>query len=149
MPEAVNNIQKLREETGAGVMDCKKALDEAKGDFDAAKKIIHARGFAKVQKRAGRETGAGLIESYVHGGRIGALLDIRAETDFVVNSEPFRRLAHELAMHIAATNPDTVESLLKQPYVRDESKTVESVIQEVIAQVGENIQVVTFTRLEL
>jgi len=111
-----DEVQKLREATGAGVMECKKALTDAKGDFAAAKKLIHERGLAKFEKRAGRETGAGLIESYIHNERIGVILDIRAETDFVVHSEPFRTLAHELAMQISAMNPADVDELLKQPY---------------------------------
>src|SRR5271156_5289170 len=96
-------VQKLREITGAGVMDCRKALIEADGDIDAAKKIIGEKGLTKVEKRAGRETGAGLVQTYVHNDRIGVLLDVRAETDFVVRSEPFRALAKELVMQVAAT----------------------------------------------
>ncbi len=144
-----DTLQKLRESTGAGVMECKKVLDETKGDFDAAIKLIHERGFAKVEKRAGRETGAGLIESYVHNERIGVIVDVRAETDFVVRSEPFRVLAHELAMQIAASAPETVEELLKQPYIKDESRTVEDILKDVIVKVGENIRVNKFFRLEL
>ena len=143
------DVQKLREVTGAGVMECKRALTDASGDFDAAKKLIGERGLAKVEKRAGRETGAGLIQSYVHNERIGVLLDVRAETDFVVRSDPFRKLAHELAMQISAMAPETVEDLLKQPYIRDESKTVEVLIGETIAKVGENIRVNKFARFEV
>lgn len=142
-------VQKLREATGAGVMDCRKALLEANGDFDQAKAIIAEKGLEKVEKRAGREAGAGLIQSYVHNERIGVLLDVRAETDFVVRSEPFRALAHDLAMHIAAVGPETVDELLAQPYVKDESKTVKDVIGEVIAKTGENITVNKFFRLEV
>lgn len=130
-------------------MECKKVLEDAKGDFDLAVKLIGERGLAKVEKRAGRATGAGLIESYVHNGRIGVILDIRAETDFVVRSEPFRTLAHDLAMHIAAAGPATTEELMKQPYVKDETKTVEAMIQGVIARVGENIRINQFARIEL
>ena len=102
-----------------------------------------------MEKRAGRSTGAGLIHSYVHNGRIGVLLDLRAETDFVVRSEPFRALAHELAMQIAAvpaTNPD---ELLGQPYIKNESRTVKDIIGDLIAKVGENITVNGFYRMEL
>src|SRR3989344_539653 len=133
-----NDVQKLREMTGAGVMDCKRALDDAKGDFDAAKKLIQERGFAKVEKRAGRETGAGLLHSYVHNERIGVLVDVRAETDFVVRSEPFRKLAHELAMQIAAVPVANVDELMTMPYIKDESRTVKQIVQDVIAKVGEN-----------
>lgn len=142
-------IQKLRDSTGAGVMEARHAVIEAKGSFEAALQILRERGLVKMEKRAGRETGAGLVHSYVHNGRIGVLLDIRAETDFVVRSEPFQKLAHELAMHIAASDPENAEELLGQPYVRDESKTVKEVIGEVIAKVGENISVNRFSRMEL
>ncbi len=141
-------VQKLREMTSAGVMDCRKALIEANGDIDAAVKIIHEKGFAKVEKRADRETGAGLVQSYVHNERIGVLLRLSAETDFVVRSEPFRALAHDLAMHIAAAAPKDVEELLAQPYIKDESRTIKDIISEVIAKVGENVVVGEFYRVE-
>ena len=87
------DVQKLRDLSGAGVMDCKKALGDAEGGFDKALILIRERGLAKVEKRAGRETGAGLIYSYIHGERIGVLVDLRAETDFVAHSDPFKNLA--------------------------------------------------------
>lgn len=145
----VNDVQKLREVTGAGVVECKKALDEAKGDFEAASKIIHERGLAKVEKRAGREAGAGLIYSYVHNDRIGVLVDVRAETDFVVRSEPFRALAREVAMQVSAMAPESVEALLEQPYIRDEAKTVADLVKDVIARVGENVKIANFSRMEI
>jgi elongation factor Ts len=141
-------VQKLREITSAGVMDCRKALIEANGDIDVATKIIHEKGLAKVEKRADRETGAGLVLSYVHNERIGVLLRLSAETDFVVRSEPFRALAHDLVMHIAAAAPKDVEELLAQPYIKDESRTVKDLIGEVIAKVGENVTVNEFSRIE-
>jgi elongation factor Ts len=143
------DVQKLREATGAGVMDCQKALSDAGGDFDKAIQIIGERGLIKVEKRAGREAGAGLIYSYVHNERIGALLDLRAETDFVVRSDPFKKLAHELAMQIAAAAPRDVEELFKQPYIKDETRTVKDLVNEVIAKVGENIKINKFYRIEL
>jgi len=142
-------IQKLREITGAGVMECKKALDEAGGDFDKACQIIHEKGQMKVEKRANRETGAGLIYSYVHNERIGVLLDLRAETDFVVRSDPFRELAKEIAMQIAAMAPQNIDELLSQPYIKNESKTVKDLINETIAKVGENIKINNFFRMEI
>lgn len=142
-------VQKLRDMTGAGVMDCRKALLEADGDLDRAKAIIAERGIAKVEKRAGRETGAGLVYSYVHAERIGVLLEVRAETDFVVRSEPFRALARDLAMHIAASAPANVEELLAQPYVKDESRAVKDIVNDVIAKVGENVVVNQFSRIEV
>jgi elongation factor Ts len=146
---ATNDIQKLREVTGAGVMECKKALDEAGGDFDRAKAIIQERGLSKVEKRAGRETGAGLVKTYVHNERIGVLVDLRAETDFVVRSEPFRALAQDLVMQIAATDPENVEALLEQEYIRDPSKKVSDLVNDVIARVGENVKINKFCRMEV
>lgn len=143
------DVQKLRDATGAGIMECKKALTDAGGDFDKATVLIHERGLTKVEKRSGRETGAGLIYSYVHNERIGVLLDVRAETDFVVRSEPFRALVKEVALQISAANPATVEELLAQPYIRDESKTVDSLVKEVIARVGENVRINKFFRAEV
>lgn len=142
------DIQKLRELTGAGVVDCKRALTDANGDLENAKKLLHERGAAKVEKRSERETGAGLIFSYVHNERIGVILDLRAETDFVARSEPFRDLAKEITMQIAAMMPENTVALLAQPYIKDESKTVNDIINDVIAIVGENIRVNNFSRIE-
>lgn len=145
----VSQIQELREATGAGVMECKKALEEAAGNLGRAKEIIRERGMAKMEKRADRATGAGFIQPYIHNSRIGVLVDVRAETDFVVRSEPFQQLAKEIAMHIAAANPANIEELLAQPYVRDESMTVETIIKDASAKVGEVIRVNAFSRLEV
>ena len=142
-------IQKLREETGAGVMDCKRALDEAKGDYEKAKKILDEKGILKAEKKASRATGAGILEAYVHNSRVGVLLELRCETDFVGRAEPVKNLAHNLVLHIAAMAPETIEALLSQPYVKDESKTVEEVIKGVIAIVGENLKVERFTRYQI
>lgn len=142
-------LQKLREQTGAGIVDCKKAFDEAGGDIDKAAEILHKKGMAKVEKRADREAGAGLAYSYVHNDRIGVLLDLRAETDFVVRSEPFQQLASELAMQIAAMGGETVDEVLAQPYVKDEKRTVADLIKDVIARVGENVKLNKFFRLEV
>lgn len=149
MENKTRDIQKLRGMTGAGVMDCQRAFNDAKGDFDAALVLIRERGLAKVEKRAGRETGAGMVHSYIHGERIGVLLDVRAETDFVVRSEPFRHLAHEIAMQIAAGAPENIDALLDQPYIKDESRTVRDILNEVIAKVGENIRIGQFYRIEI
>ena len=144
-----DEIVRLREKTGAGVMDCKRALTDAKGDFDAAVALIGERGLVKVEKRADREAGAGMIFSYVHNDRIGVLVDMRAETDFVVHSDPFKETIREIAMQVAAAAPENVEALLSQPYIKDESKTVQDLVNEVIAKVGENVKVRTFSRIEL
>ncbi len=144
-----NDVSKLREMTGAGVMDCKRALDDAKGDFDAAKALIMERGIIKAEKKADRATGAGIIETYVHNGRVGVMLDLRCETDFVVKSDPFRALAKELVMQIAAMNPADTSELLAQPYIKDSSMTIEQLVKNTIAKTGENMKVEKFCRYEL
>lgn len=143
------DVQKLREVTGAGVMDCKKALEEADWDFDRAKKLIFEKGILKAERKAERKTGAGLLETYVHNGRIGVLLELRCETDFVVRSEPFRWLAHELAMQLAAIDTASVDEFLRQTYIRDESLTVGQLVKNTVAKTGENIRIERFCRYVL
>ena len=145
----VNDVQKLRETTGAGVMECKRALDDAGGDFDKATSLIRERGFIKAESKKERAAHSGIIESYVHNDRVGVLLEIHSETDFVSRSEPFRKLAHDLAMQIAAMNPQSVDDLMTQNYIRDEKKTIEELVKGMIAKVGENIQVEKFIRYEV
>jgi len=143
------DIQKLREETGAGVMDCKRALEEANGHFEKAKDIVRERGIVIAEKKEGRATGAGLLKEYIHNERVGVLLEMRGETDFAIHSEPFQELAHALAMQIAAMAPEDVDELLKQNYIKNESMTVETLIKETMGVVGENITVARFCRYEL
>jgi elongation factor Ts len=145
----LDSVQKLREATGAGVMDAKKALDESKGDFDKAVEILHAKGQERAEKRAGREAGAGLIYGYVHNERIGVLVDVRAETDFVVRSEPFRDFVKEVALQIAAMGGATPEEVLAQPYVKDPAKTMRDLLIDLGSRVGENVKLNAFSRLEL
>lgn len=142
-------IVKLREATGAGVMECKRALEEAGGDFDKAVEFIHEAGLLRAETKKERKTGAGLLYSYVHNERVGVLLEVRAETDFVVRSEPFREMTHNLAMQIAAMNPADVLELLKQPFIKNESLTIGDLVKGVTAKVGENIKVEKFCRYEL
>jgi elongation factor Ts len=142
-------IQKLRELTGAGVMECKRALQEANGDFDRAVSIIHEQGLAIAEKKKERNTGAGLLESYIHNERVGVLLELRCETDFVARSKEFRELAHELAMQIAAMDPTDVDDLLKQLYIKDETLVVGDLIKRLIGKLGENIKVERFCRYEI
>lgn len=144
-----SDVQKLREMTGAGVMECKKALQDAGGDIDKAVQIINERGLIKAEKKSGRTTGAAILESYVHNNRVGVLLELRCETDFVAHSDPFRELAHNLVMHIAAMNPANIEAMLKQPYIRDDKTTIEALVKGVVAKTGENVQVARFCRYEL
>mgnify|MGYP001580577460 CR=1 FL=1 len=127
-------VQKLREMTGAGVMECKRALKDAGGDIDKAVSIIHERGLVKAEKKSERATGAGLLETYIHNERVGVLLELRCETDFVARTKDFRDLAHILAMQVAAMGPKSVDELLKQAYIKDESIDVESLVKRVIAK---------------
>lgn len=142
-------LQKLREQTGAGLVACKKAFDEAGGDIEKAIAILHDKGMAKVEKTAGRDAGAGLVHSYVHNERVGVLLDLRAETDFVVRSEPFQQLARDITMQIAAMGGETVEEVMEQPYIKDPSKKISDIINDVIARVGEKVVINKFFRLEV
>ncbi len=145
----IEEVQKLREETGAGVMSCKKALDEAGGDMKKAAEILKKKGLEKADKKANRIVGAGIIDSYIHNNRVGVLLQLNCETDFVARSKPFIELSHNLTMQIAAMSPEDVEQLLSQAYIKDEKMTVEELIKGVIAIVGENIKVEKFSRFEL
>ena len=142
-------VKQLRNETGAGVMDCRKALEEAQGDLDKAREIIQEKGLLKATKRAGRNTGAGVLETYIHNNRVGVLLELRCETDFVARSDEFKNLAHDLVMHIAALNPKDLETLLEQPFVKDDSQTIDQLVKGVAAKTGENTQIEKFCRYEI
>lgn len=142
-------VQKLRLETGAGIMECKKALAEANGDYERAKEIVQERGVSKAEKRADREAGAGLVHSYIHNGRVGVLLQLNCETDFVARNEQFKELAHNIVMQIASMNPQTNEELLASAYIKDPSLTVDGLIKAAIAKIGENIKVGKFIRYEV
>lgn len=188
-------VKALRERTGAGVLDCKRALEETRGDLEEATRLLRQRGLAIAAKKAGRLAQEGLVEAYIHaGGRLGALVEINCETDFVARTEEFQRLAHDLAMQVVASNPqylrpedippEVIEEkkrlflselegqnkpehllekivegklgryydqacLLRQPFIKDEGLTVEEVITEDIAKLGENIVVRRFVRYEL
>ena len=143
------DIKNLRERTGAGVMDAKRALEEANGDLDKAIGIIREKGLVKAEKKSDRATGAGLIFSYIHNDRIGVLLDIRCETDFVARTEDFRQLSRDIAMQIAAMEPESVEALYEEPFIKDQGLTVLNLIKGVIAKLGENIKVEKFCRYAL
>jgi len=145
----INQVQKIREITNAGVMECKKALEDTGGDFDKAVALIHERGLTRAEKKSERTTGAGLLHSYIHNERVGVLLELRCETDFVARNPMFKELAHDLAMHIAAMNPTDVSDLIKQNYVKDDSVVIENLVKGVIAKLGENIRVEHFCRYEI
>lgn len=135
----IEEIKKLREETGAGVMDAKKALEDASGNFDAAKELLKQKGVERAAKKAEREIKAGNIFSYVHAGRVGALVKIGCETDFVAKNEAFIKAGNEIAMHVAAMQPSSVEELLEQDYIRDSSKKIKDLITDLVSKTGENV----------
>jgi elongation factor Ts len=142
-------LKKLRGSTSAGVSDCRQALEDANGNYEKAKKLIMERGLEKAAKKVGRQTPQGLMESYVHAGRVGVLVELRCETDFVARTDDFKTLAHELALQVASMNPKNVSELLKSPYIRDASITIEALVKQTVAKVGENITVAKFTRIAL
>lgn len=191
----LEQVKQLRERTGAGISDCKLALDEAKGDLERAIEILRAKGIAKAAKKAGREASQGVVQSYIHGGgRIGVLIEVNCETDFVARNDEFKAFVHEVAMQIAAMAPLAVSeegidpaliekerniareqtlaegkkpemvdkivegrikkylkenSLLNQEYIRDAKRTINDLLQETIAKIGENIVIRRFVRFEL
>ena len=165
MPATTELIKELRGRTSAGVMDCKRALDESNGNVDKAEEILRERGIALAAKKAGRDTDQGLIETYIHsGGRIGAMVEVNCETDFVARTQEFSDLAHDIAMQVAAMNPLTVEeeksknptdvedensSLLQQPFIKDPSKNIQDLINEIVGKLGENIRIRRFQRFSL
>jgi len=189
------DVKALREKTGAGMLDCKKALEEANGDMTKAAEILREKGLAAAAKKAGRIATEGLVESYIHGGgRIGVLVEVNCETDFVAKNDQFREFVRDIAMHIAAANPRWVRReevpeeeiekereilrnqalnegkpahivdkivegrlnkffeenvLLEQAFVKDPDKTVQTLLNEKIATIGENISIRRFARYEL
>lgn len=143
-------LKKLRDETQASIADCRKALEETNSDYKKALLWLQKHGIEKAEKKEDRKTSQGLIECYIHqNGRVGAMIEILCETDFVARTSEFKTLAHEISMQVAAMNPKDVDSLLKQEYIRDGSKTIEQLIKEAIAKLGENIIVKRITRYEL
>ncbi|MEK7623584.1 MAG: translation elongation factor Ts [Patescibacteria group bacterium] len=195
MTISASDIAKLRAQTGCGMMDCKNALEEANGDIAQAVDILRKKGIAKAAKRAGKVAAEGLVVSYIHaGGKIGVLLELNCETDFVAKTDAFHALANDLAMHIAASNPRYVSKsdvpveelerekniyrdqlivegkpaemiakivdgklgkfyidicLLNQAFIKDEDKTIEQILSEKTAEIGEKITIRRFARYEL
>lgn len=145
-----DKIKRLREETGAGIMDCRQALQEANGVFDKAKEIIKSRYQEIAFEKAKRETREGLVSAYVHSnGRVGAMVTLLCETDFVARTEDFSFLAKELAMQVAAMAPADIKELLKQAYIRDPKITVRELIKKVVGKTGENITVGEIKRMKI
>ncbi len=165
MEISVDQIKTLRELTGAGVMDCKKALQEAEGDLPKAQQILRAKGIAKAADKVGRETREGLVEAYIHSGsRIGALVEVNCETDFVSRLPEFRELAHQLAMQVVAMTPQYVDRsqmpaedsrdpeevcLLQQPYIKDDARVIQDLVTDLSVRVGEHLLVRRFARFAL
>jgi len=160
-------IKELRESSGAGVMDAKRALEEADGDMKRAREVLREKGVLAAAKRADRETLNGVVDSYIHaGGRIGVLVEVNCETDFVANTDDFRQLARNVALQVAAMNPafispeeragapvvegsDDEVCLLQQPFIRDPKLTIGDLVKETVAKTGENVKVRRFVRFEL
>jgi len=143
-------LKKLREETQASVADIKTALEESKGDLPKAREYLQKRGLEKAGKKEGRQTSAGLVETYIHHNLTsGTTVVLTCETDFVARTGEFKYLAHEIAMQVNATNPKDTKALMSSPYIRDEKKTVEDLVKEHIAKLGENIKVKDFKRFEV
>ena len=195
MTISVDQIKALREQTGVGILDCRKALEDANGDYDLALEALREKGLATVAKRGERETSEGVLDLYSHGdGRVGVMVEVNSETDFVARSEKFREFAHEIALQIAASNPryvsvedipeDVLEQrrqterqealaegkpeeiverivegrikkfideacLLNQDYIRDEDLTIEQLLHQTVAAMGENIIIRRFVRWEM
>ncbi|MFZ6026341.1 MAG: translation elongation factor Ts [Chloroflexota bacterium] len=195
MAITTEQIKELREATGAGILDCRKALENAGGDFNKAVDFLREKGLAKAAQRSDREASNGIVELYSHGaGRVGVMVEVNCETDFVAKSEPFRKFAHELALQIAAAAPSYIKNedvpedvldherqiararaleegkpeavlpkivegrveafkkevcLLSQAYIRDESITVDKMLQDILMSTGENVVIRRFARWEL
>jgi len=125
------------------------ALEASNGDLEKAKEILKQKGLDKAASKLEREVKAGIVETYSHGGRVGVLVEVLCETDFVAKTEDFKYLAHELSLQVASMNPEGREELLKQPYIRESSQSIEDLIKSYVAKLGENIQVGKFSRIEL
>lgn len=145
----VDQIRQLRQETCISISECKKALEEASGDIEKAKKILKGMGRELAMKKTGRETKEGVIECYIHSGKkIGAMVEVLCETDFVARNPDFQKLAHEICLQLVAVHPEEIP-LLEQPWIKDESKTIKDLIDNNILKLGENIIIGRFIRYEI
>ena len=150
MAVSMSQIKKLRAVTGAGVMDAKRALEEAKGDLKKAEAWIAKKGVMKAAKKTDRKTAEGIVYCYVHhDGKSGAMIELLCETDFVARNSDFKKLAHELAMQVTSMNPKNVNEFLKQEYIRDPKKKIKDLIDETVGKIGENIKLSRLTRYKL
>ncbi len=176
MVVTANQVKELREKSGAGIMECKRALEQVEGDIARAIDLLKQQGLAKADRKSGRAASQGIIEPYIHGaGRIGSMVEVNCETDFVARTPEFRELAHDLAMQVAATSPsyvsvnevpseawDALEKehgdrdkaaaavvLLEQPFIKDPKLIIRDLVREQIGKLGENIVVRRFARFEV
>jgi len=150
MSQDVDIVKQLREETGISIMACKRALEESRGNIEKAKEILRKESGAVALKKTDRETKAGVVDAYIHSNKkVGVLVELRSETDFVSRNPDFKAFAHDIAMHIAASTPDSIEDLLSQPFIKDMSVTIGDKLKEVILKFGENIEIARFERFTL
>jgi len=159
----VKLVRTLRDQTGAGIMDCKEALEKSGGDMEKAVQALREKGVSSATKRVGKDTNEGIVETYLHtGGRVGAMVELGCETDFVARTEEFQKLAHDICMQIAAMGPvyidaDEIEegddrppaqiALMLQPFIKNGSSSVGEMVRELAGKVGENVRVIRFSRL--
>ena len=142
-------VKELREKTGAGMMECKKVLTETDGDLEKASELLRERGIAKAAKKSGRIAAEGLVDAYVsEDGKVGSIVEINSETDFVAKNEEFKALVSDVAEQVVKTNPKDVEELLSQESIKESGKTVKDVLTEKIAKIGENLSIRRFARFE-
>ena len=142
-------VKELRERTGAGMMDCKKVLSETDGDLEKASELLRERGIAKAAKKSGRVAAEGMVEAYIsEDGKVGAIVEVNSETDFVAKNQEFRTFVMDIAKQVVKNNPKTVEDLLQEPAIFEEGKTVNEALIGKIATIGENISIRRFARFE-
>ena len=146
---SIDQIKQLRAATGISVVECQKALRNSGGDLEKAKEILKKWGKEFAKTRLEREVKQGIIDSYIHSGKkVGVMIELRCETDFVAKSDDFKNLSHELCLQIAAISPDGMP-LFSQPWIKDQTKTIKDLIDGCIAKLGENIVLEKFIRYEL
>lgn len=145
----MEKIKKIRELTGAGVMDIKRALDEAKQNEKKALEILRAKGVEKAEKKSDRTTMQGLVDSYIHLGKVGCLVEVNCETDFVARNEDFKKFVHEIALQVASSEATSVDELLDELYFREPDKKIRQLLQDIIQKTGENIKIKRFVRFTL
>ncbi len=146
----IEDLKKIREITGVSIDAIRKALEEAGGAVEKTLELLKERGALVAANKAGRQTGEGIVFSYIHAnGKVGVMVKILCETDFVARTEQFKELGHEIAMHIAAMNPANIEELVAQPYVRNQEQTIDQLVKDYISKLGEKIQNGEFCRFEI